>query len=287
MSPRAPSSGATRPESSKPMTDADSTRVIVRVDDLTPALLESLADWFLENHPDVPVAGFAVGTQKWPDSAWRRAACLVADHGWEVGGHTRNHVRLPLVSTNRARQEVRTNIDDIEAGLMAAGLDYDVHSFAYPFGLVDERSVDVVKEVGLDCGLTYTDALPYTSAIEVPEGENRYRWGVANNGSLSIDAWNAKFDYVWEFGDCYVLCLHPDRWESVLLNALRALNSDSSLVQSALQIVGTTLLGHEPEGWRQLDEHIDYIKQHENVSFTTFSECIEDKRTPTGREETV
>lgn len=246
------------------------TKVIVRIDDITPGLLETVAEWFLEYHPDVPVSGFAVSTGKWETTHWKCAAHLIRNRGWEFCAHTRNHDKLPMLKRDEITEVISRSIKDIESGLADMGLDYTVESFAYPGGLHDDRAVDVLSELGIENGLVFSDGLPYRSAVRVPDGPDRLRWGTTNNGSFGLDVWNNKFDRTHETGDCYVLCLHPQRWQSVFRNLISLFQSDTNCVASIRQITELLLWGSFTEQWTVLGDHLDYIKSHSAVKFTTF-----------------
>ena len=72
---------------------------------------------------------------------WEQLSHLAAD-GNEIGGHTLNHVKLPSVSSWKARQEI---LKDRQA-LIAQG--FRVTTFAYPFGAHNRRLALIVRQCG-------------------------------------------------------------------------------------------------------------------------------------------
>lgn len=78
---------------------------------------------------------------------WRKA-------GMEIGGHTCRHVRLPYVSPNVARQEIREAKARLEniAGQAVA-------TFAYPYGESNPLVEDMVRDAGYEAGFL-TDRAP-------------------------------------------------------------------------------------------------------------------------------
>ncbi|WP_405143365.1 polysaccharide deacetylase family protein [Sphaerisporangium sp. NBC_01403] len=70
----------------------------------------------------------------------------LAASGNEIGGHTLTHPRLPTLSAAGKRREI---CDDRRA-LLAMG--YKPRSFAYPYGMFDAATVDVVRSCGYNSG---------------------------------------------------------------------------------------------------------------------------------------
>jgi peptidoglycan/xylan/chitin deacetylase (PgdA/CDA1 family) len=121
---------------------------------------------------DVPGTVFAVtsfadsgGVLDWPgllesgvdeDPAPRRSLTWsqlaeLADHGWEIGSHTRTHPRLTTVSDDALDDELAESRSACERELGRA-----CQSIAYPFGDHDERVVAATRNVGYDaaCSLS-------------------------------------------------------------------------------------------------------------------------------------
>jgi peptidoglycan/xylan/chitin deacetylase (PgdA/CDA1 family) len=63
-----------------------------------------------------------------------------ARSGMEIGAHTRSHPDLTRVSAQTAEDEIRASRTEIEDRLGR-----EVVSFAYPYGLFDVRSCDLVR----------------------------------------------------------------------------------------------------------------------------------------------
>lgn len=63
--------------------------------------------------------------------------------GMEIGAHTRTHARLPELSIEEVEGEVSGSKKDLEKLLGVP-----VTSFAYPYGLLNETSVDLVRKSG-------------------------------------------------------------------------------------------------------------------------------------------
>lgn len=236
------------------------TEIIIRADDLTGTRLRRMATWFEDRHPTVPCSVFAYYTDtRWTDADWQRAGDLVTERGWEVGGHTRDHPMLSLLSEEDIRTAIARNVDDIEDGLAEAGVEYSVTSFAYPCGDYDDRVVDVMVESDLACGLTFPDGFPYRSAATVPEGRDRYRWGVTHAAKFALEVWNSRFDRVHEQDGCYVFCFHPDWWWS--FEEADPLPPDADHP------------GFESE-WDHLDEHLAYLKAKSDIRFVTYADLV-------------
>jgi peptidoglycan/xylan/chitin deacetylase (PgdA/CDA1 family) len=251
------------------------TQIIIRIDDVTPSILKKMQNWFLQNHPNVPVSGFALHTDDWERGDWEASAMLIEEYDWELGGHSRNHIKLPFVEENVAYKEIKTNIADIEKNLKDVGLNYRVQSFSYPFGLYDQQTIELLKDLDIHFGLTFSDGFPYSASTvtTVPTGDERYEWGVVNNGSLDLSSWNYKFDQINKHNGIYTICLHPNRWESVLSNLLEE-RKYMSYPRSIYNILRYIFLNEESRGWKKLDRHIEYIKRNSDPEFVTYSDLV-------------
>ncbi|TYL36435.1 hypothetical protein CV102_22700 [Natronococcus pandeyae] len=255
-------------------------RVIVRADDIIGPGLVALADWFETYHPDVPCAAFAMETQRaWDRRSWQRARTMIEEYGWELGGHTRSHPKLSLLSEAEIRAAIERNVEDIERGLRSAGLEYSVASFAYPCGDFDERVVSILDELGLGCGLTYPDGFPYSSVDTIPDGADQLQWGVTHNGKFGTAVWNQRFDRVCERRDgLYVLCIHPGRWATSVLGTVTTYLDHELPVIVVAKSLARGLLQRRESKWDVLDEHLRYVKRADDVEFTTFRDCVEAPR---------
>jgi len=65
------------------------------------------------------------------------------ERGITLAAHTRTHPELPQESDEAVREQVRGSRQDLEQALGG-----EIATFAYPFGLFDERAVDAVEEAG-------------------------------------------------------------------------------------------------------------------------------------------
>jgi peptidoglycan/xylan/chitin deacetylase (PgdA/CDA1 family) len=93
-------------------------------------LVGKMSTWPVQAHsiPRLPLLGW---------TELRELASL----GFEIGSHTSTHARLDRLPAGRVEHEVVHSRYALEDGVGAA-----VSTFAYPFGLYDERSVSVVRE---------------------------------------------------------------------------------------------------------------------------------------------
>lgn len=232
------------------------TKVIIRADDITGTSLRRLAGWMDDRGFSIPIAAFALSTQReWEPDDWEYASELITE-GWEIGGHTRNHPMLSLLSRSEINTAITENVNDIEAGLERAGLSYTVKSFAYPCGEYDDRVLDILKDSSLECGLTYPDGFPYSSVQSIPSGEERYRWGISNNAYFDLEVWNNRFDRIDRSDGLYVLCLHPKWWWN---------EADEESVDPRIEWAS--------EEWEKLDAHLSHL-QEAGATFTTYRKCI-------------
>ena len=69
--------------------------------------------------------------------------------GMEIGSHTRTHPRLTEVDRERLKSEVAGSKKDLEDII---GM--PVESFAYPYGLLDDKSVKAVRAAGYRAACT-------------------------------------------------------------------------------------------------------------------------------------
>lgn len=71
------------------------------------------------------------------------------ERGVSLGAHTRTHPELPQQSDESVREQVGGSRRDLEQALGG-----EIATFAYPFGLFDERAVSAVEEAGFDGACT-------------------------------------------------------------------------------------------------------------------------------------
>jgi peptidoglycan/xylan/chitin deacetylase (PgdA/CDA1 family) len=102
----------------------------------------------------------------------------LADHGWEVGSHTRSHPRLPELGDVALADELAGSRSDCEAGLGRA-----CHTLAYPYGAVDDRVVAAAERAGYRYAVSLPKRLhpprplcwPRVGIYHV-DGEADWRW---------------------------------------------------------------------------------------------------------------
>ena len=74
---------------------------------------------------------------------------MLAARRWELGSHTVTHANLLNLDTEQCFTEINQCRADLQQRFGAS-----VESFAYPFGLFENRHVDLVKRVGFDFAVT-------------------------------------------------------------------------------------------------------------------------------------
>ncbi|HET7507995.1 MAG TPA: polysaccharide deacetylase family protein, partial [Solirubrobacterales bacterium] len=70
------------------------------------------------------------------------------ERGVSIGAHTRRHPELPAQSDEVVKEEVGGSREDLRSHFG------EVPTFAYPFGLFDERAVAAAEEAGFDGACT-------------------------------------------------------------------------------------------------------------------------------------
>ena len=63
--------------------------------------------------------------------------------GWEIGGHTCTHPRLPALDAAQALDEIRRNKEQIDEALQTTP-----RTFCYPYGDFNETVVECVRKAG-------------------------------------------------------------------------------------------------------------------------------------------
>jgi peptidoglycan/xylan/chitin deacetylase (PgdA/CDA1 family) len=128
--------------------------------------------------------------------SWEQLRGL-AEHGWEVGSHTRTHPRLPAIGDAELADELAGSRADCEAGLGAA-----CDTLAYPYGAVDERVVDAAGRAGYRYAVSLPARLHAPRALCWPrvgvyhvDGESDWRWRMKSSPALrrlrASRAWEA------------------------------------------------------------------------------------------------
>lgn len=252
------------------------TQVIIRADDITGHSLIKLANWFENHHPTVPCSIFAMATDtRWDRNGWNRARDLIMRREWEFGAHPRNQFKLSLLPEGELRETVNQSITNIESGLANSGLNYPVTSFAYPCGDYDERTIEILKEFGIKCGLTFPSGFPYESSADIPVGEDRYRWGITHDGQFGLDVWNSRFDRVHAQDGVYILCLHPADWDKSISPLIKNYILGGDSLSGIVKDIGRrSLRSYQAYKWSVLDKHINYIKGNQNAKFTTYKKLL-------------
>jgi peptidoglycan/xylan/chitin deacetylase (PgdA/CDA1 family) len=74
--------------------------------------------------------------------------------GWDIGAHTRTHVKLPLYAKKKQLAQINDSMIKIKNEIGEFPI-----SFAYPFGLRSFWSVDALKRSGAQLGFTFDDGL--------------------------------------------------------------------------------------------------------------------------------
>ncbi|MFJ9039981.1 polysaccharide deacetylase family protein [Streptomyces sp. NPDC102406] len=91
-----------------------------------------------------------------------RGIKAVADSGMEIGSHGLMHVDLTRVDEEQLRAEIRhskVRTEEITGR--------EVHGFCYPYGLIDARTVDAVRQAGYRYGCAIAPG-PLTSVHALP-----------------------------------------------------------------------------------------------------------------------
>jgi peptidoglycan/xylan/chitin deacetylase (PgdA/CDA1 family) len=141
--------------------------------DFTTAVLPQLARWGFTATAYV-VARNLGGYNDWETHGPRKqlmtAAHLreVAAAGMEVGSHGLQHVRLPLADDAELRAAVADSREVLSQAISA-----EVVGFSYPWGAVDDRTIQAVRKAGYEYACAYkphgfagTYALPRTHIVE-------------------------------------------------------------------------------------------------------------------------
>lgn len=74
---------------------------------------------------------------------------MLASKRWELGGHTLSHANLLNLDSNQCQTEIRQCRDTFKTIFGT-----EVMSFAYPFGLFEERHVELVEQAGYSFAVT-------------------------------------------------------------------------------------------------------------------------------------
>jgi len=261
---------------------AVTVNVIIRIDDIFDKYdFYELKKWFVSNYPQIPISFYVMATHHsyyWNKKAWNEIKNVIIEYKWEIGGHTRDHPYLSNIPSERQKSEIVNNIMDIEKGLESAGLEYEITSFAYPYGDFDERVKKVLKENGIVHGLTYVANEIYDNQLNFPK-DNLFEIGISCNATNSVDDWNIRFKDVYEKGDTYILCLHTSHWTrgQNRKNLARILKSGSikEIYFSLRRFAKYIFKKSSVNMWKNLKKHLEFILTHSNVNFITFKDLLE------------
>lgn len=256
-------------------------KIVIRIDDIGDKYdFFELRDWFISNYPKIPIAFYVMYSQyryRWGKDAWNSIKDTIIEYKWEIGGHSRNHHHLPSLTNEKLKIEIEKNLEDIKKELISVGLDYNITSFAYPYGEFDDRIKEILNKNGIIHGLSYISEENYESQINFPKN-NLYEIGISCNGSGSVDDWNKKFINAYKNGDFYILCLHASHWTKAQnrKNIKRIFKSKTKkeLYDSFKRFKKYLFKKSSKQMWSMLAQHIDYIIKFSDVQFITFKDLL-------------
>lgn len=101
---------------------------------------EALIRWLVEHR--VPATFFLSG--RWAEAHPSQVEDLLAVPFFEIGTHGQTHAHLPLLDTEGQREEIRGAVH-----LLKARFGLEAPLFRPPYGEYDDRTVDVVRQLGL------------------------------------------------------------------------------------------------------------------------------------------
>lgn len=255
--------------------------IIIRVDDISDRFdFYDLKKWFIANFPQIPVCFYVQYSHykyKWDKKVWNEIKKMIKNYNWEIGGHSRTHPHLPMLTNSQLKQEIENNIRDVEKNLKLVGLNYKITSFAYPYGEFDERVKKILCENGIIHGLTYIIVENYDSQLFFPK-DNLYEIGIGCNATGTIEDWKLKFDNIYKNGDSYILCLHTSLWTKKQngRNLKRIFRSKSikELYFSLKRFFKFIFKKGSKEMWNLLGQHLEYINNFSNIHFITLKDLL-------------
>lgn len=86
---------------------------------------------------------------------------MVASGRWELGGHTRTHTNLPELDDDAALEEIMWARREFPARFGVEGA-----TFAYPFGLYNDRDAAMSREAGYACAVTTQPGIPDPTVLD-------------------------------------------------------------------------------------------------------------------------
>ena len=254
--------------------------VIIRIDDIFDKFdFEDLRKWFIKKFPQIPICfyiSYTHLTYLWDIKIWKKIKKVILQYSWEIGGHSRSHCRLLLLSKEDLKKDIVNNLNDIEKGLRLVGLKYKVTSFSYPFGEFNEEIKKILKMNGIYYGLTFPkEKINYKIQLRIPKN-NLYEIGISSGQDGSVKDWNNRFEQVYRNGDTYILCIHPSQWArgNHIKNLLRILKSTSikCFHISLKRFISQIRKNNREYMWYELEAHLNYIMKHPDVTFKTFKQ---------------
>jgi len=64
------------------------TKVIMRMDDVMQLNFFELCDWFISNHPEIPIYCFLWRMHEWNARGWKKAKEMIEKYNWETGAYS-------------------------------------------------------------------------------------------------------------------------------------------------------------------------------------------------------
>jgi peptidoglycan/xylan/chitin deacetylase (PgdA/CDA1 family) len=245
-------------------------KIIIRVDDVDPEVFIELTDWFKKNFPSVPINCFLTNTayRGWNKKTWLIAKEMITNYGWEIGGHSRTHPYLTSLSIPQVRNEILGNIMDIKNGLKQVGLEYEVYSFAYPYGDFDDKVKDILREQKISVGATYPDGFPYNALLKI---NDPLEVGITSNDKLPLVVLNNRFDTARSASNIYCLCLHTN-WCPYLTKNVFNFMFSNVFSKEIPHIIKRLMYNHYHLD--KLASHLNHIKKSDDIKFLTFRELL-------------
>jgi len=97
-----------------------------------------------------------------PKLSDEQTRAMVASGRWELGGHTRTHANLLALDEREAREEIEWS-----RRAFPERFGVEAETFAYPFGLFNDRHAALVREAGYTSAVTTTPGIPERDAADL------------------------------------------------------------------------------------------------------------------------
>ncbi len=101
-----------------------------------------------------------------PKLSDEQVAGMVASGRWELGGHSMTHANLAAIDDESAQDEIANSRIELESRFGIPPV-----TFAYPFGIYEQRHARMVEEAGFRGAVTTepgVEPLPYADAMQIP-----------------------------------------------------------------------------------------------------------------------